>query len=98
KALAQMEGVPTIEHSPMVIEQCGSENILGGTYDEKLVIISLPRMFQRDADALDHRFRFTGFCSDGRESFFNAWTRKHSGEEMILVAGTTAGLSQLEFF
>ena len=97
KSLAQSEGVAKIEHSPMAIENCGKANIIGGPYDEEVVLISLPKLFQRGAESLDHRFRFTGFCSDGRELFFNTWSRKHSGEDTILVAGTTAG-SCPEFF
>jgi UDP:flavonoid glycosyltransferase YjiC (YdhE family) len=98
KMFAQMESIPSIEHSPMLIEHGGKKNIFGQPYDENLVLISLPSIFQHDANLLEHRFHFTGFCAAGRELFFNTWNPKRTDEDMILIAGTTAGLSQSKFF
>ena len=92
KSMATEWGIPTIVHSPMLIPR--NAGFLEG---ESLVIVTLPRFFQQDADELDSRYRFVGpVFNDG--SFFKPWKSGVSAEHAILVSASTGLLPSIEYF
>lgn len=95
KALASLWSIPKLEHAPMLIEN-NEQSQLGGPYDENLVIVSIPRFLQRNADELDERFHFVGPIY-GSRTFFQPWNPKHSAHPTVVVSASTA-LLQPEFF
>lgn len=91
RLLAQKWSIPTIEHSPMLIAEPMVD------YDPKLVIVSLPRCFQEDADKLDGRFKFVGpILCEGM--FFRPWNPRVDDGKVILVSATTYFHFQAEYF
>jgi UDP:flavonoid glycosyltransferase YjiC (YdhE family) len=91
RSLAQKWHIPVIEHSPMLIYH----NV--NSYDENLVIVSLPRFYQRNADELDGRFQFIGPIFNDSNSF-KPWELGSSSETTILVSATTGLLPMAEYF
>jgi UDP:flavonoid glycosyltransferase YjiC (YdhE family) len=94
RLLAGKLNIAAVEHSPMVI----STNNNSWSYDENLVLVSIPRFFQHNADDLDDRFQFIGFIQNDRKQFFASWRPKASVKKLILVSATTGLLPQTEFF
>ena len=94
KLLAGTLNIPAIEHSPMVITKDDGF----WSYDEHLVLVSIPRFFQRNADQLDARFKFVGFIPSGRKNFFAPWKSTDPTRGTILVSATTGLLPQTDFF
>lgn len=94
RVLAGELDVAAAEHSPMVIALDQS----GWTYDEKLVLVSIPKFFQRGADELDNRFQFIGFIQNDRSKFFTPWKPQNPERGTILVVATTGLLPQIDFF
>jgi UDP:flavonoid glycosyltransferase YjiC (YdhE family) len=95
KLLAGKLNTAAVEHSPTVISQ--NDPLSLGPHDENLVLVSIPRFFQRNADALDDRFQFIGFIQNDRKQFFAPWRPKDSGKKLILISATTGLLPQTEF-
>jgi UDP:flavonoid glycosyltransferase YjiC (YdhE family) len=94
KVLADKLGVVAIEHSPTVI----THNSTYWSYNEDLVLVSLPRFFQKDAADFDDRFQFIGFIGNDRTAFFAPWHPKDANKKTILVTATTGLLPQIDFF
>jgi UDP:flavonoid glycosyltransferase YjiC (YdhE family) len=94
RLLARHFDVPAVEHSPMVINLSHPF----WSYDEQLVLVSIPRFFQRDADQLGDRFQFIGFNPRDRAGFFSQWQPRSPGKPIILVSATTAMLPPVEYF
>jgi UDP:flavonoid glycosyltransferase YjiC (YdhE family) len=86
--------VPAAEHSPIVINQFNDS----WTYDNNLVVVTIPHFFQREAASLEERFQFVGFIQNDRTRFFDPWIRRHSNLRVILVYATTGLLEQTHFF
>jgi UDP:flavonoid glycosyltransferase YjiC (YdhE family) len=91
KELASSWGAFTVMHSPLMIDP-------GSRYDDALVIVTLPKLFQSNASTLDSRFQFVGFIPDGRKRFFSRWEGTNKCERVILVSATTGLLPELQFF
>lgn len=91
RSLALKWGIPTVEHSPMLIaDHCKD-------YDPNLVIVSLPKFLQGNAETLDERFRFVGpVFTDAK--VFSPWQAKSRGQKTILVSATTGLMPQPEYF
>lgn len=96
RMLAERLGIQTAEHTPMVINE--NDPLALCPHDASLVLASVPRFFQRDADSLDARFQFIGFIPAGREKFFAPWKPVEPGRPTILVSATTGLLPQVDFF
>lgn len=91
RSLAKAWSISTIEYSPGLVAGCGED------YDPNLVIVSLPRFFQENADLLDRRFKFVGpIFNSGK--FFKPWKRRDSSKKVILVSATTGLLPQVDYF
>ena len=93
RRLADALGVAAIEHSPLLITK---DNPFW-SYDERLVLVSIPRFFQRNAEELDDRFQFVGFIQNDRKKFFAPWKSQFPGRKTVLVSATTGLLPQIEF-
>lgn len=91
RALARKYSIPTIEYSPMLIDKEFGHY----EYDENLVIVTLPKFFQKDADELGSQFQFVGPVFN-TGTFFEPWSGK--SREIILVSATTGLLPQVEYF
>ena len=85
--------IPAIEHSPMVI----SKNPFW-SYDEQLVLVSVPKFFQKGAEELGANFQFIGFVQNDRTTFFAPWHPRDQAQKIILVNATTGLLPQVDFF
>lgn len=96
RILAREWGIPKIEHSPITIGG-RDKDFLEHTYDEDLVIVSVPRFFQREPERLDKRFQFVGsmFRKD-QVRVRGSGVKDEAG--IILVSGPTAGEPELERF
>jgi UDP:flavonoid glycosyltransferase YjiC (YdhE family) len=93
KELANGWGARILEHSPLMISVDFIQR-----YDDQLILVSMPKSFQPDADRLDRRFQFIGFSPLGRRSFFHAWKPSVRDDKVILVSSTTGLLPQVDFF
>lgn len=96
RILATKWGIPKIEHSPLMVG--GQEEVtLEHSYDENLVIVSIPKFFQRHVDSLDTRFQFIGplFCE---KDIAQPWKHCSGAEPIVLVSGPTAGIPSLDRF
>jgi UDP:flavonoid glycosyltransferase YjiC (YdhE family) len=87
----------TVEHNPVVVTRKDPLNP-NWPYDDKLVITSIPRFFQRNADDLDKRFEFVGFIPNARARFFQPWASRKVVDRVILISATTGLLPQSDFF
>lgn len=96
RMLAERLRIRTAEHTPMVISQ--NDPLALCPHDENLVLASVPRFFQREADTLDARFQFIGFIPGGREKFFAPWKPVETDRPTLLVSATTGLLPQIDFF
>jgi NDP-glycosyltransferase len=96
RKLAARWGVPAIEHSPLLINN-NETNSFEDPYDTELVLVSLPRFFQKNSEALDERFHFIGFSPLGRAQYFQPWVNRHPTTDSILVNASTGGVPQVEF-
>jgi MGT family glycosyltransferase len=96
KHLAGVLRTRAIEHSPTVINE--NDPLALRPHDEELVLVSVPRFFQRDAEALDQRFQFVGFIQNGRTNFFTPWRASEHRQPAILITATTGLLPQTDFF
>lgn len=95
RALANAWGIKTIEHAPMLIES-NERNQFGVSYDDRMVLVSIPRFLQRNADTLDERFKFIG-PSFSYGNVLRPWKFKSQYQSTLLVCATTSA-PQLEFF
>lgn len=93
RTLAKSLGVRAVEHSPLLISRENED----WRYDDNLVLVSIPRFFQPNAQCLDERFRFIGLVEDGRKFFFDPWPAALRDRETILIYATTGLLPQVEF-
>jgi UDP:flavonoid glycosyltransferase YjiC (YdhE family) len=95
QALANNWHIQKVEHSPQLIHT-GGLNMFGRTYDEHMIIVSIPRQFQPHTDELDGRFHFVGPVYRNRY-LSNTWRPGTSNQQTILVGATTA-FPQPDFF
>jgi MGT family glycosyltransferase len=92
KLLANNWKVRTVQHTPMMVNARCQDN-----YDANLVLVSVPRFLQAEADALATHFHFVGFMPEGRREFFRPWTKRRGETKLILVSVTTGLLPPIEF-
>jgi UDP:flavonoid glycosyltransferase YjiC (YdhE family) len=95
RELAKKWNIPKIEHSPMTIGGQDKE-ALDHSYDENLVLVSVPKFFQENAEKLDDRFHFIGPVFEDLKPRLAQPRDDRDG--VILVSGATAGLPSLEPF
>ena len=93
RMLAKTLDVLSAEHSPLLVEK----NLPGWSYDDSLVLVSIPRFFQPHPEEFDERFQFIGFIQDGRKAFFDPWPTALKDKRGILAYATTGLLPQVEF-
>jgi len=92
KFLALKWNIPAIEHCPMMIDVDNRDD-----YDTNLVIVSLPKLFQKNAEKLDMHFHFVGPIYND-VSVFKPWRADSSAEKTVLISATTGLLPQVEFY
>lgn len=92
KALAAEWNIPRVVFFPALVDM--------EPPDDDLILVSVPRFFQRNAETFASRFHFIGFTPDSRRGFFKPWqpARAAGSEKLILVSATTGLLPQVEFF
>lgn len=91
KLLASEWSIRTIGTSPICIS---NETPL---HEEEMVIVTLPRFFQSNADELNSRFHFVGpVLTDGKA--FRPWHFGSEEKPIILVSATTGLLPSVEYF
>lgn len=86
RSLASQLGIPKMEHAPTTIGGADKE-FLCHVYDDDVVLVSVPKFFQRNAECLDNRFHFIGPLY-GEARLRASWDRRSNEKPMILVSGS----------
>jgi len=93
RSLASKWGIPQIRFFPALVTPQ-----LENTFAEgQLVLVPVPRFFQKDPEHLGKRFKFIGFIAEGRKRIFEPWRVTCNRQNTILISVTTGLLPQLEF-
>lgn len=92
RELANRWGITKIQHSPEMLTSMPQLE-----QSDKLMLVSVPKFFNGNAELFDARIVFIGFSPEGRREFFEPWQRRAGNQKSIVACPSTGLHPPVEF-